>query len=132
MPTPDAPKPDDGGTMHAAILSVAACGAALAMGAFAFFGLGTAFGVAIGGAIATANLWLFARIGAAFLSERGRGPWVAIAILKLVFLFGGVFLLINSGIVSGISLAFGYGALPLGITLGSLFGPKPPDDAETR
>ena len=122
------PEVDDGGAMRAAILSTAACGAALAFAGFAVFGLSAAFGVAIGGAIATANLWLFARIGRAFLSEKGRGPWIAIAFVKLVFLFGGVFLLIKSGTVSGISLAVGYGALPLGITLGSLFGPKPPDD----
>ena len=53
-------------------------------------------------------------------------------LVKLVFLFGGVFLLIKNDIVSGIALAVGYGAMPLGITLGTLFGPKPPDDAETR
>ncbi|HEY4119326.1 MAG TPA: ATP synthase subunit I [Byssovorax sp.] len=115
-------------TMRAAILSTAICGAALAFGALVVSGLAAAFGVFVGGAIATANLALFARIGQAFLSERGRGPWIAVAMAKLVFLFGGVFLLIKNDIVSGISLAVGYGALPLGITLGSLFGPKPPDD----
>ena len=126
-------KSDDGGAMRAAILSVGVCAFGLAAAGFAFFGAYAAgFGVAVGGAIATANLWLFARIGQAFLSEKGRGPWMAIAVVKLVFLFGGVFLLIKHDIVSGISLAVGYGAMPLGITLGSLFGPKPPDDAETR
>ena len=118
--------------MKAAIASTAVCGVALAALAFVTFGLAAAFGVAIGGAIATANLAVFARIGQAFLAEKGRGPWVAVAVLKLVFLFGGVFLLIKSGIVSGVSLAVGYGALPLGITLGSLFGPKPPDDFDAQ
>jgi len=37
-------------------------------------------------------------------------------------------MILQSGVVSGLSLAAGYGALPLGITLGSLFGPTPPDD----
>ncbi len=132
MGTPEPVKNDDGGAMRAAILSVGVCSIGLAAGGFAFFGASAGFGVAVGGAIATANLWLFARIGQAFLSEKGRGPWIAIAIVKLVFLFGGVFLLIKNDIVSGISLAVGYAAMPLGITLGSLFGPKPPDDAETR
>jgi hypothetical protein len=132
MKMAEPPKNDDGGAMRAAILSVGVCAIGLAAAGFAFFGASAGFGVAVGGAIATANLWLFARIGQAFLQEKGRGPWIAIAIVKLVFLFGGVFLLIKNDIVSGISLAVGYGAMPLGITLGSLFGPKPPDDAETR
>jgi hypothetical protein len=132
MAAPEPPKVDDGGAMRAAILSVAVCGAGLAFGGLVFFGAAAAFGVAVGGAIATANLWLFSRIGRAFLTEKGRGPWIAIAVVKLVFLFGGVFLLIKNDIVSGIALAVGYGAMPLGITLGTLFGPKPPDDAETR
>jgi hypothetical protein len=132
MATPEPTKNDDGGAMRAAILSVAVCAAGLAVGGLAFFGASAGFGVAVGGAIATANLWLFARIGQAFLQEKGRGPWIAIACVKLVVLFGGVFWLIKNDVVSGIALAVGYGAMPLGITLGSLFGPKPPDDAETR
>ncbi|HVY48603.1 MAG TPA: ATP synthase subunit I [Minicystis sp.] len=131
-PPPGGPEIDDGGSMRAAILSTGVCAVALAAGAFAFAGVRPGFGVAVGGAIATANLWLLARIGRAFVSEKGRGAWVAIAVLKLVVLFGGVFLLIKSGVVSGVSLAIGYGALPIGITLGSLFGPKPPDDVATR
>ena len=54
-------------------------------------------------------------------------PWAVIAVLKLVVLLGGVWLLLRSGLVSGLSLAVGYSSLILGITLGTLFGPKPPD-----
>src|SRR5689334_1471440 len=92
-------------TMKAAILSVGMIAAALAFSALVIFDARSALGVAVGGAIATANLYVFARIGEAFLSDRGAGPWVAVAIVKLVFLFGGVFLLIKSGVVSGIALA---------------------------
>jgi hypothetical protein len=117
--------------MRAAVIAVALSGLCLALGALAFFGGRTALGVAIGGAIATVNLLVFARLGDAFLGRKGKtAPWTVIAMLKLVVLFGGIWMILSSGVVSGLSLAAGYGALPLGITLGSLFGPKPPDDVE--
>ena len=117
--------------MRAAVISVALCGLCLSLGALAFFGGRAALGVAIGGAIATVNLLVFARIGDAFIGRKGKtAPWTVIALLKLVVLFGGIWLILMSGVVSGLSLAAGYGSLPLGITLGSLFGPKPPDDVE--
>jgi hypothetical protein len=128
-------KPDQAGLgdapMRAAVIAVFASGVALSIGALAFFGARAALGVAIGGAIATANLAVFARLGDAFIARKGRtAPWTVIALVKLVFLFGGVWMILESEIVSGLSLAAGYGALPLGITLGSLFGPKPPEDDE--
>lgn len=115
--------------VRAAMMSVALSAGVLAAGAFAAFDLGTARGVAVGGAFALANLWAFARIGEAFLSRRGAGaPWAAFAMFKLAGLFGGVWLILRSGIASPLALAVGYGALPIGITLGTMFGPKPPDD----
>lgn len=114
--------------MRAAIWTVAGTGAVLAAGAGVGFGVRAAIGVAIGGAIATANLLVFARIGQAFLSRKGNtAPWAIIAVIKLVALLGGVWLILKSGYVSGLALTIGYGSLPIGITLGSLFGPKPPE-----
>lgn len=115
--------------VRAAMIAVAVSAGVLAAGAFAAFDLRTARGVGVGGAFALANLWAFARIGEAFLSRRGTAaPWTAFAMLKLAGLFGGVWLILRSGIASPMSLLVGYGALPVGITLGTLFGPKPPDD----
>jgi hypothetical protein len=115
--------------MRAAVASVFVSGLCLAVGAFAFFGWRSALGVLIGGLLATANLAVFARIGQAFIARKGRtAPWGVIALFKLIFLFGGIWLILKSEVVSGLSLAVGYGALPLGITFGSLFGPKPPED----
>jgi hypothetical protein len=115
-------------TMRAALLSVLTVGLAITVGSAAFAGLRFAAGAAIGGALATANLAVFARLGDVFLGGKGKAaPWGVIAMLKLVFLFGGVWLILKSELVSGISLAIGYAALPVGITLGSLFGPKPPE-----
>jgi hypothetical protein len=62
------------------------------------------------------------------VARQGRtAPWGVVALLKLLTLFGGVWLLLERGVVSGLSLAAGYAALPFGITLASLFGPKPPE-----
>ena len=116
------------GMMRAALLSVATVGLAITVGSAAFAGFRFAAGVLIGGVLATANLWVFARLGDAFLGGKGRAaPWAIVAALKLVFLFGGVWLTLKSEVVSGISLALGYTALPIGITLGALIGPKPPE-----
>jgi|GEM_PF-721748 hypothetical protein len=115
--------------VRAAMISVTASAFVLAAGGFFAFDLRTAGGVAVGGAFALANLWAFARIGEAFLSRRGKAaPWTAFAMLKLAGLFGGVWFILRSGIASPLALLVGYGALPVGITLGTLFGPKPPDD----
>lgn len=115
--------------VHAAMMAVAVTAGVLAAGAFALFDLRTAGGVAVGGAFALANLWAFARIGEAFLSRRGAAAsWTAFGMLKFAGLFGGVWLILRSGMASPLSLLAGYGALPIGITFGTLFGPKPPDD----
>jgi hypothetical protein len=115
-------------TMNAAIVSVGITAVVLALAALAAYGGRAALGVGIGGAIATLNLLVFARIGQAFVSRRGNtAPWAVVAVVKLVALLGGIWLILKSEVVSGLALTIGYGALPIGITLGSLFGPKPPE-----
>jgi len=121
--------------MRAAIWSVCISAGALTFAALAVFGGRAALGVAFGGAIASANLVVFVRVVQAFLGQRTRAqtvPWAALVMLKLILLFGGVWLILKSGIVDPLALAVGYGALPLGITLGTLFGPKPPDDYDDQ
>lgn len=128
--------PDDAGsdaTMTAAIGFVAGTAAVLAIGAAVAYDGRAALGVGIGGAIATANLWVFSKIGQAFIGRRGNSaPWAIIAVIKLIALLGGVWLILKSGVASGLSLTIGYGALPIGITLSSLFGPKPPETYPQR
>lgn len=116
-------------SIRAAMVAVIVSASVIAAVAFVVFDVRTACGVAVGGVFALANLWAFSRIGDAFLSRRGAAaPWTAFAMLKMAGLFGGVWLILRSGIASPMSLAVGYGALPIGITLGTMFGPKPPDD----
>lgn len=119
------------GAMRAALLSVVGAAVVMTLGAAAAYGSRAALGVAIGGAIATANLFVFAKVGEAFISRKGRtAPWAVIAVIKLFALLGGVWLILRSGLVSPLSLTFGYASLIVGITLGTLFGPKPPPDPE--
>lgn len=116
-------------TMKAAVRGVALSAAALTVVVLLSFGVRPALGVGAGGAIATVNLIVFARMSAAFLARRGTAvPWGIVGVLKLTLLLGGVWLIIRHDIVGAGWLALGYGSLPLGITLGSLFGPKPVDE----
>lgn len=137
-PIRDSDPADDGGIsdeadegvgdapMRASILSVFFTGMCFAVVGSALFGMRTGLGVLIGGLIATANLWVFARVGQAFIGRKGNSaPWGIIALLKMAVLFGGVWMILRTGVVSALSLISGYCALPIGITVGSLFGPPP-------
>lgn len=128
-----AEKKDDGGqqdgTLKAAIRYVAATAGVFAIAATAVEGLRFGLGVATGGVIAVVNLVVLARIVEAFLTKKGNtAPWAIIAVLKLFFLLGGVWMILKSGVVSGLALVIGYMALPAGAVIASLFGPKPPDE----
>jgi hypothetical protein len=115
-------------SMRAAIVAVLVFGLFFSVVGFAVMGARVGLGVLLGGAVATVNLLVFARVGQAFMDRKGTAaPWGAVAVLKLVLLFGGVWLVLESGLVSALSLAAGYAALPFGITFASLFGPKPTD-----
>jgi hypothetical protein len=132
MSAPPEQSGDGGGEgdapMRAAIVSVFFSGLCLALAAFAFFGVHTGFSALVGGLLATANLAVFARVGQAFMERKGNtAPWGMVAVLKLLLLFGGVWFVLKNGLVSGLGLAAGYAALPFGVTIASLFGPKMPD-----
>jgi hypothetical protein len=113
--------------LRAAVKAVALSGLGLTLGALLGFGSRNAMGVALGSAIATANLYVFVKLSEAFMDRRGTAPWIAVGIIKMTALLFVVWLVIKNGTVPPLALAVGYGALPLGITLGALFGPKLPD-----
>jgi hypothetical protein len=127
---------DDGGsddgsqdkTLQAAVKTVAATAGVATVVAVVAANLRFGLGVAAGGAIAVANLIVLARIVQAFLGKKGNtAPWAIIAVLKLVLLLGGVWLILKSETVSGLALVLGYMSLPVGAVIASLFGPKPPE-----
>jgi len=52
--------------------------------------------------------------------KRGGAAWGVFGALKIVLLFGGIWLLLTRGVVDPIPLVVGYGVLPLGIVSSSL------------
>lgn len=124
------PAPRFDARLRTAIVAVALVGAALSVGALLIFGLATALSVAAGAGLATGNLWALARIISAILPstgegargqiERGRAGWAIVAILKMFGLIAAVWLLMRHGVVSPLPMVVGFGALPIGIAIGSL------------
>lgn len=105
--------------VNVALIATAGFGLVAAMSALLVFGGRAAFGVVVGSAIATANLWVFKKLGQAFLGNSGstRATWGVIGAVKFVVLLVGVGLLLRYGVVDALALIVGYGALPVGITL---------------
>ncbi len=113
--------------MRVAVVSVAAAGGVMALGAAAFVGLGAAISVALGAALAVGNLWVLARIIAALLptdavaaSAQSRAAWALLAVLKMGALFAVVWLLMRHGVVDPLPMLIGFMSLPIGIAIGSL------------
>jgi hypothetical protein len=125
--------------MRRALVTVAATGAVLSLGALLFAGVGTAFSVAVGGGIAAGNLWALARIIRALLPDeragaeaQSRGGWALLAVLKLFALLAAVWLLMRHGVVSPLPMVVGFGALPIGIAIGSLVSDRSPPESDER
>lgn len=55
------------------------------------------------------------------IGRRGGVAWAVFAVLKIFLLFGGVWILLTRGLVAPIPLVVGYGVLPLGIAMASLW-----------
>jgi hypothetical protein len=58
--------------------------------------------------------------------KRGGAAWGAFALVKILVLFGGIWILLTRGLVDPIPLVVGYGVLPLGIATSSLFASLAP------
>ena len=120
--------------------AVAASGAVFTFGAGLLWGGGTAVSVAVGASIAAANLYVLARIVSAVLPQAAQAEaessgraskgmatglvWGLFALVKMIVLFGGIWLLMVKGLVSPLPLVVGYGAMPIGIAVGSLIRDK--------
>lgn len=137
-------KREDGdSTFGAALLAIALVGGAFALGAGAMYGGRSALSVLFGTALALANLYVLGRVIRAMLptseaadppsAESGAVPtpeapakrgsaaaWGIFAVLKVLVLFGLVFVSVNSGWVSLLGFLLGYGALPIGIVMAQL------------
>jgi hypothetical protein len=113
--------------MRTSIAAVALCAAAFTLAALAFASGGAALSVACGGGLAAGNLWALARVVAALLPDsrraaqsQSRGAWSLLAALKMVGLIAVAWLLMRRGVASPLPMLIGFGALPIGIAIGSL------------
>jgi hypothetical protein len=119
--------------LQATLVAVGATGATLALLGLAAFGPRAATSILVGAALATLNLWVLARVVAGLLpqsSSRGVAPrrgrvsaaWALLGLVKALGLIGLVWLLMRHGsaFVSPLPLLAGFGALPIGIAIGSL------------
>ncbi len=115
--------------LRAAMITVVVAAAAFSGVAAYAWSSRAALSVAVGGAIATANLWVLARIVGSLMPAEGEEPrsasnaktaWGVLALLKLTVLFGGVWFLMTNHLVDPIPLVVGFGALPIGIAIGSI------------
>lgn len=127
--------------LRASLVAVAASAGVLAVAGLALLGASVGLSVAVGGAIAVANLWALARIvlallpvdaaGARAQQSRGRGGWGLVAVGKMLGLVAVVWLLMRHGLVSPLPMLVGFGALPIGIAIGSLLGDRSsPDEGD--
>jgi hypothetical protein len=141
--SPDRPERDD---IKTSVKAASILGAILTLGAFGTHDAKTAMSVALGAAIAVANLLTMRAIVRALIrapeseeegepdekkdhraaGKRGGAAWGVFAVLKIFVLFGGIWILLSKGLVAPIPLVVGYGVLPLGIAAAGLWnGLKP-------
>jgi hypothetical protein len=123
--------------MRTALKSVAVCGAVMAAAAFALFGPEAGISVAAGAALAAGNLWALARVVLSLLPEdrdaaaaQSRGAWGLVAALKTAGLLVAAWALLRYRVAAPLPMLVGFGALPMGIAIGSLMSdrrslPKP-------
>ncbi len=126
LPPARKPAPLDA-AMVLSLVTVGVVAALMAIAGLVLGGPSTGLGLAVGGLVATLNLWFFAHIGRGVLAGGPRGRLFAIlALFKFGGLFGGVWFLLKAELTSPLTLAIGYGALPLGITIASFLRREPP------
>jgi hypothetical protein len=136
LPT-DTPSGRFDARLRIAIATVVAAGAVLTLFALALASVRTGLSVLIGSALAAGNLWLLARIVVELLPNdragadaQSRAGWALVAVLKMFALSAFAWLLMRHGIVSPLPMLIGFGALPIGIAIGSLVSDRsaPPEN----
>jgi hypothetical protein len=120
------PKTETDAVLTAALWSVALAGIVIAVLAGMVGGARALLGAAVGGGIATLNLWALVRVVRILFNNTGpRLPWTLALMSKFALLLGAVFWLIRSELVDVIPLLVGFLALPIGTVAGQLRGAQP-------
>lgn len=109
-------------TLRRAYGAVAGAGLVVAVSCATFLSPAWGASALAGAAIALGNLWVLSRAVRNLFAAEGSAavPWSLVAVLKFFALLGVTYLLVKSRHVEPLGLALGFGALPLGIVLGSL------------
>ena len=102
--------------MRGPLVAVCVTGIVLSGGALVFAGFPAAISTGIGAVVAAVNLWVLAQV----IGGTGSAGWRTVGLLKMLGLFGGVWLLLTYHLVDPIPLVVGLGALPIGLTTGSM------------
>jgi len=115
-----------GGQIAVTLASVGICGLLLGLGALIGWSWQIALGVVFGSSVAAFNLWALHKIGAGFLQGQGRtrALWALAGGAKFLLLALLFAVVIKYRLVSALAFVIGYGALPVGITLGTLLAPR--------
>lgn len=122
---------------------VAVIGGLLAVGSIYMKDARVTASVFIGAGVALLNLWVLSKIVTSMMpveekestateadegntegDKAGSSGWGLLAVIKILALFGGAFVLWKSGIALPLPTLLGYGALPIGIVLSSVGGAR--------
>jgi len=141
----DPVRPEESDDTLQSVKAAALLGGVFALVALSLYGTRTALSVLIGAAIAVANLVTMRAIIRALVQippepggsddgtsgqdrpdhgrkgQRGGMAWGIFAALKMLILFGGVWILLTRQVVDPMPLVVGYGVLPLGIAASALW-----------
>jgi hypothetical protein len=120
--------------LKTAIFAVATFGAMFSAVGGTFFGLRAGASIAVGATIGASNLYALARVVRALATpgaSRSVASWTFALLLKMILLFGGIWLLLAWHSVTVIPLVVGYMTVPIGVALGSLVSDRtePPQAA---
>jgi len=112
--------------LNPTLVATAALGLALALGGGWLYDWRTAVSIAIGTAVAAANLVALGRLVHSYLSSSGsRTPWGIVALVKTSVLFAIVVGLVVFRIVEVLPFMVGFGAMPMGIAFGQFRPGRP-------
>jgi hypothetical protein len=124
--TKTTPKTETDAVLTAALWSVALTGVVLAVLSGMVGGGRALLSTAVGGAIATLNLWALIRLVRVLFNNQGpKLPWTLALTAKFAVLLGAVFWLIRTELVDVLPLLAGFVALPVGIVAAQLRSAQP-------
>lgn len=111
-------RPDAG--LSRSFWAVGAFGVCLSLGSIAVVDeWRDTWSVAAGAGIALSNFWMTAYLVRGFVDPAAvRLPWALVGTVKLLFVLGAVYVLLQREVLNLLPMVVGFGALPLGIVFG--------------